>query len=105
MNDHQRINKARRTLELGGKATIPEIKEAYRRLSLKYHPDKCDETDRKMCEEKFKELNRANEILVEYCLNYKFSFEDIEEEKNRSDSRMKDHMKRFYDGWWGDLGE
>jgi len=41
-------------------ATQDEIKKAYRKLAKKYHPDKCKTSD---CEEKFKEINRANEIL------------------------------------------
>ncbi|MEA3490230.1 MAG: DnaJ domain-containing protein [Candidatus Omnitrophota bacterium] len=98
-----KIDKARKTLKLGEAATIPEIKEAYRKLSLKYHPDKCKGKDKKKCEEKFKKINRANEVLVEYCLNYKFNFEKINETETREDKEMHEHMKRFYDGWWGDL--
>jgi hypothetical protein len=26
----------------------------------------------------------------------------VEEEKQK-DKQAKDHLKRFYDGWWGDL--
>ena len=103
MADHKRVDKARKTLRLGENATIPEIKEAYRKLSLKYHPDKCAGKDKKKCEEKFKQINSANEVLIKYCLNYKFPFKEIEETENREDEQMKDHIKRFYDGWWGDL--
>ena len=41
-------------------ATYEEIKRAYRKLARKYHPDICKEAD---CEEKFKEINAAYEIL------------------------------------------
>ena len=41
-------------------ATQEEIKKAYRRLAKKYHPDTCKT---KECEEKFKEINAAYEIL------------------------------------------
>ncbi|MFA6635823.1 MAG: DnaJ domain-containing protein [Candidatus Omnitrophota bacterium] len=105
MNDHKTINEARMILGLGESATIPEIKEAYRKLSLKYHPDKCKEKDKKKYEEKFKALNAANEILVEYCLNYKFSFKEAYGREGRKGGQMSDHLKRFYDGWWGDIGE
>lgn len=41
-------------------ATQEEIKRAYRRLARKYHPDVNQEPG---AEERFKEINRANEIL------------------------------------------
>ena len=101
--DINKINKARKTLELSEAATILEIKEAYRKLSLKYHPDKCEEESKKKCEEKFKEINNANEALIDFCLNYEFNFEEVKEMKLKKDKEMRDHMKRFYDGWWGNL--
>jgi DnaJ-class molecular chaperone len=42
-------------------ATSDEIKRVYRKLSMKYHPDK--NPGNKKSEEIFKEINEANEIL------------------------------------------
>jgi curved DNA-binding protein len=42
-------------------ATPEEIKKAFRRLALKYHPDKTKGD--KTAEEKFKDINEANEVL------------------------------------------
>jgi len=43
------------------KATQDEIKKAFRKLAIKYHPDKTKGD--KSAEEKFKEANEANEVL------------------------------------------
>src|SRR6185295_11086078 len=50
-----------KTLGVSKSATQDEIKKAYRKLAVKYHPDK-NPGDKK-AEEKFKEVNEANEVL------------------------------------------
>lgn len=48
-------------LGIGKSASQDEIKKAYRRLALKYHPDK--NPDNKEAEDKFKECSEAYEVL------------------------------------------
>jgi curved DNA-binding protein len=48
------------TLGVSENATQAEIKKAYRKLARKYHPDICKKPE---CEEKFKEINAAYEVL------------------------------------------
>lgn len=48
-------------LGLSKTATQDEIKKAYRKLAVKYHPDK--NAGDKVAENKFKEANEANEVL------------------------------------------
>jgi curved DNA-binding protein len=50
-----------KVLGVDKKATQEDIKKAYRKLAVKYHPDK-NPGDKK-AEEKFKEINEANDVL------------------------------------------
>ncbi len=73
-------------------ATEEEIKKAYLKLAMKYHPDKAPPDKKKEYEEKFKEINEAYEVLSDpqkrkqYDMfgsaehsygNYNFSFDDF----------------------------
>jgi curved DNA-binding protein len=49
------------TLGVARAATEDEIKKAFRSLARRYHPDVAK--DKKTAEEKFKEINEANEVL------------------------------------------
>jgi curved DNA-binding protein len=50
-----------KALGVDRKASEAEIKSAYRKLALKYHPDR--NPDDKQAEEKFKEINEAYQVL------------------------------------------
>ena len=51
-------------------ASSDEIKKAFRKLALKYHPDKTKGD--KSSEEKFKEINEANEVLSDPAKRKKY---------------------------------
>ncbi|MBI3981100.1 DnaJ domain-containing protein [Candidatus Microgenomates bacterium] len=50
------------TLGVGKNASPEEIKSAYRKLALEWHPDRHAQ-DKKKAEEKFKEINEAYQVL------------------------------------------
>ena len=50
-------------LEVGRNATAEEVKRAYRKLAVKFHPDK--NPDDPHAEEKFKELGEAYDVLMD----------------------------------------
>ncbi|MFH1048306.1 MAG: GvpL/GvpF family gas vesicle protein [Patescibacteria group bacterium] len=84
------IDGARKTLRLGEKVTILEIKDAYYKLAKQYHPDKYEhKKDQAVLEEttkKMKDITAANEILNAYC---KYHFSSLSLEKNQSYSLGK----------------
>jgi curved DNA-binding protein len=44
-------------------ASHEQIKTAYRKLAFKYHPDRCHDENKQVCEEKFKEISAAYYVL------------------------------------------
>ena len=88
-------------LEINQNATPDEIKKAYKKLVLKYHPDKSSQNgiNKEEAEKKFKEIGEAYEILSDpkkrknYDLdisdkkvNYKVSNEST---KSNNNSKLK----------------
>src|SRR5471032_2526761 len=44
-------------------AVLADIKKVYRSLALKYHPDRVPEAEKKVAEERFKEISEAYGVL------------------------------------------
>jgi len=61
-------------LNLDTTATIAEIKKRYRKLALKYHPDKNKTLSKKEAESKFREITHAYKMLTDK--QYAKSYED-----------------------------
>jgi preprotein translocase subunit Sec63 len=96
MADFEEIDKARKALGLKEEATLDEIKNKYRKLALKYHPDKCKGKSKQLCEEKFKKLTHANDILMRYCSGYRYSFRKKDVKRNTLDKKVYDYLRHFY---------
>ncbi len=93
------IEKARRILGLERQATRAEVRDAYRHLSLRYHPDKCSEAEQKKCAEKFKEIARAKKVLDKYLNVYRYNFTE-EDFKKHLGPESKGIFSRFYFDWF-----
>ena len=71
------------TLGISKKATASEIKKAYRKKAMKYHPDKNQDPD---AEERFKEIKKAYETLTS---------SSYFNTNNTDDSYTEEFMKMF----------
>ena len=98
MNDKfsfEKIDAARRLLNLEEKTTIMGIKTAYRNLAKKYHPDITQES-KKVSEEMMRGLNDAFQILIEYTLNVPISFK----KEDLSTQNLEEALfEQFKDDW------
>ena len=82
------IIEAKELLNLPERASMEEIKINYKKLIKQWHPDKCKENV-ETCNEMTKKINSAYQTAIDYCNQYKYSFE-VEE------------IKRYLSGedWW-----
>jgi len=94
------IDQARRMLGLGERASMAEIKIAYRHMCKQWHPDVV--TDKTVGTRKMKDINAAYRLLLEYCESYRFSFSPEEIE---SFDPEKWWSRRFGDNIYSSSGE
>ncbi len=67
--------KAKTLLGLRETSSLKEIKTKYKKLMKKWHPDKHkDEQDKATTMSA--QINDAYETVMEYCNNYKYSFDE-----------------------------
>ncbi len=67
--------KAKTLLGLREKSSLKEIKNKYKLLMKKWHPDKHAENSDKATKMSM-QINEAYEIVLEYCNNYEFPFDE-----------------------------
>ncbi len=77
MGKYEDITKARGILDIGKTDTLKNIKDKFNKLIKVYHPDVCKEPP-DICKKKSEEIISAYKIIMDYCDNYKFSFEKEE---------------------------
>ena len=67
--------KAKTLLGLRETSSLQEIKAKYKKLMKKWHPDKHIADVAKATQMSAK-INEAYEIIIEYCNNYEYSFDE-----------------------------
>ncbi len=76
----EELDWARKTLGLGRRATLEEIKSAYREACKKWHPDYNPDHDKSDLTKHMQDINKAYQILMEYIENYRYLLvPDVEE--------------------------
>ena len=81
------ISEACRLLGLGETATLKEIKQAYRRMAFRHHPDTSNSENKAQGEEAMKKLNSL----------YKYSF--TEEDVARA-YPYDEYFRKYHRGWF-----
>ena len=97
-----------KVLGVSKSATPAQIKKAYRKLAVKYHPDK-NQGD-KAAEEKFKEANEANEILSNPEKRKEYdelgaNWKNYQQANNQSQSQRGQSYQGDPSQYYGDQGD
>lgn len=84
-------------------ASLKEIKSAYRKLAREYHPDMVEEAEKKLAEERFKEISEAYQILSDFKRRYEYRAASRKSQRNayREDHSNVGFNKRgfYYEGF------
>lgn len=90
-------------LGLSDSATTQEIKTAYRKLAMQYHPDR--NPDNKEAEEKFKEITEAYEVLSDEKKRKQYDSVGHDAYKSGAQSPNMDDIFEQFGGGFGDIFE
>jgi molecular chaperone DnaJ len=88
------------TLNVSKTSSLEDIKKAYKKLAIRYHPDKClNENDKDTNEAKFKEINQAYSILSDPDKRRNYDqFGTIENNVQDPNMSMDDILKDIFGG-------
>lgn len=86
-------------LDVPRDAKADQIKKAYRKQALKWHPDRWRKKDEKeRAQQKFKDVNEANEVLTNSSLRRRY---DAGEDVYKNKDNRNPHGGGFYHGGGG----
>ncbi|MCP4650599.1 MAG: J domain-containing protein [PVC group bacterium] len=74
-------------------ASSQQIKSAYRKLAMKYHPDRVPEPEKKNAEEKFKEIAEAYYVLNDFNRRREYS---LYREKTKKTVYRQEDVEEFF---------
>ncbi len=99
--DWDDIEEAREVLGLDERATLSEIKKAFRRMARKNHPDLNRDASG---HQRMRQLNHAYQILLDYCSSFRFPLQ------KGPDAEIIDDEKWWFDRFgsdplWGKSGD
>ena len=95
------IREAADILGIANQATINEIRSQYHTLVKEWHPD-VSQRDSEDTHTAMIRINDAYAVLIEYCMNYEFSFRSEDLKVNASGSPVDSWMERYGDDpIWG----
>ena len=75
MHSFEQIMKAKSLLGLRETSTTKEIKNKYKNLMKKWHPDKHKDDPQKATKMSM-QINEAYEVIMDYCNSYEYSFSE-----------------------------
>jgi len=99
------------TLGVSQSATKEEIKKAYKKLALQFHPDRAPEEKKKEYEEKFKEISEAASVLADDKKRQHYdqfgdaSFGGAAAGSGQSGFDYSDVMSQFRSGMFGNFDD
>lgn len=99
---YERLRRASELLGLEERASLQELKKAYRSLAGRWHPDRVGDGNRAEAEERMKALNEAYALLKAYCERYPIPFG---EDSLRDTEPLYDHFRRFHYDYFADSYE
>lgn len=88
-------------LNVSKTASFEDVKRAYKKLAIKYHPDKCrNDNEKKENEDKFKEINQAYSVLIDPEKRQKYDkFGTVDDTMNMGGGmNMDDILKDIFGG-------
>ncbi len=98
---HLSIKDAADILGIENKASINEIRSRYHILVKEWHPDVLQH-DLEDPNKIIIQLNDAYDILIDYCMNYEFSFRPEDIRSNTLNNSMRSWMDQYGDDpIWG----
>lgn len=94
-----KLKNALKILMLKPPVSYNGIKAKYKKLLVKWHPDKCKKNS-EICKQKTIDIIEAYKILTEYIESYKFNFD---ENKKNDQLNPEEFWKKHFadDHMWG----